>query len=414
MPSAVEHSIPRVSVLIPTYNRAEYLCQALASVADQSLTPWEVIVVDDGSTDDTAGLVASFESSVHYIRHEQNQGISAARNSGLQAARGELIAWLDADDLWEPNFLATVIPLIEADEGVDAVYTGLMRIDADNNLLPHSSQRVVPPSELHAALVQDCFIQISTLVARKSCYDRVGPFDPQFSICEDYDMFLRLAETCTIVGLPAYLVRYRVHPQNTVANVSQFCRSRLALTRKYFGEATGDPETWSADKRRAHGHMFRAVAFKYVEAGQSDEAWRYLQRAVTVWPPLLGRLDTYYELACGDQPMGHRGYAKALDIEANGRSMLNRLDTLFSTAGPALRSLHGQAYGNAYLALGMLSDQAGDWKAARYFLLRGVMAHPRLMSSYSVVRRLLKLCAGQKLVRMLRHRQQASNATGVS
>jgi GT2 family glycosyltransferase len=405
----------RVSVIIPTYNRADYLSLALASVLAQSLSPAEIIVVDDGSTDHTANVIDSFGSSVRYVRHEHNRGVSAARNSGLEAARGELIAWLDADDLWEPNFLASVIPVLESEEGVDGVYTGLMRIDADGNLLPQSSQRVEPSAELHSALAQDCFIQTSTFVARKCCYDRVGPFDPQFSICEDYDMFLRLAETCTIVALPALLVRYRVHPQNTVSNPAEFCHFRLALTRKHFGEPVGDPQTWPVGKRRAHGHAFRAAALKCLEADQPDEAWRYLEEAVRIWPPLLSRLDTYYELACGDQPMGYRGQAELLDIERNGAEMLCRLDGLFAQAGPALEPLRRPAYGNAYLALGILSDQAGRSSAARGYLFQAIQASPRLLASHSVLRRLLKLSAGSRLVglgRRVLSRQQPASMKG--
>ena len=119
-----DQTYPRVSVIIPTYNRADYLREALASVLDQSLQPWEIIVVDDGSTDDTPELARSFPPNVVYIRQPQNMGVSAARNAGLSAARGEVIAWLDSDDLWEPGFLATVIPLLAEDERLDGVYTG--------------------------------------------------------------------------------------------------------------------------------------------------------------------------------------------------------------------------------------------------------------------------------------------------
>ena len=389
----------KVSVLIPTYNRADYLSQALASVFAQSQGPFEIIVVDDGSTDNTPEVIAAAEPRVRYIRHERNKGVAAARNTGLKAACGDVVAWLDADDLWEPDFLKTVMPILERNGQVDGVYTGLRRIDAEGNLLPQSSQVEVPPAELRTALVEDCFIQTSTFVARRRCFEQAGPFDPQFDICEDYDMFLRLAQFCTIVALPLPLVRYRVHPHNTVANVAAFCRFRLALTQKHFGEPQGDPEGWPAEKRRAHGHAFRAAAFKCIEAGQIDEGWQYLRRAFSIQPSLLDSLDTYYEVACGDQPMGYRGQADLLDIEKNGAEIMARLDTLFAAGEPNLRTMRSAAYGNAYLALGILSDQAGRWQLARGYMLQAIRANPRLLASYPVVRRLLKLLAGRKLVR---------------
>ena len=401
MPSALEQPGLRVSVLIPTYNRAEYLRQALESVFAQSLAPWEVIVVDDGSTDHTAAVAGSFGPKVRYVRHESNRGISASRNSGLEAAQGEVIAWLDSDDLWEPAFLATVIPLFEADSSLDGVYTGLMRIDAAGNVLPQVSVRVDPAPELYSSLVQECFIQTSTFAARKKCYAEVGGFDPEFDICEDYDMFLRLARVCTIAGVPEPLVRYRVHAKNTVSDANAHCRFRLALTRKQFGSPEGDPLTWSEEKRRAHGYAFRAVALKCIQSGQADLGWDHLEKAVSIWPSLLDQLDTFYELACGEQPMGYRGQADLLDIERNGADMIHRLDGLVE-AVPALESVRRPAYANTYLALAMLSDQAGDWEAARRYLFRAIRTDLRLAASPPVLRRLLKLCAGQRLVQIAR------------
>jgi tetratricopeptide (TPR) repeat protein len=213
-------------------------------------------------------------------------------------------------------------------------------------------------------------------------------------------MFLRLSETCTIVGLPLPLVRYRVLEHNTVANVNAFCRFRLALTQKHFGDSEGDPETWPADKRRAHGFAFRAAALKCIEAGQVCQGWEYLRQAASISPSIMTRLDTYYELACGDQPMGYRGQADLLDIGQNGTDMLTKLDALFAASGPNLESLRRPAYGNAYLALAMLSEQAGRWAAARRYLLAAVGVNPAFLTSHSLIRRMLKLCMGQRLTEL--------------
>lgn len=388
--------MPRVSVIIPTYNRADYLAHALQSVFDQTLAPFEIIVVDDGSTDSTSDVMRGLRERVRYYR-QNHKGVSAARNLGLEVARGEVIAWLDSDDLWEPSFLATIVPLLAADSEFDGVYTGISRIDADGNLLPQPSQRVVPPSDLHSSLTEDCFIQTSTFVARKSCFDRVGDFDTQFDICEDHDMFLRLAKVFSITGVPTPLVRYRVHEHNTVANMAAFCRFRLAVTQKHFGQPEGNPQTWSPSRRRGHACAFRAAALKCIEGNQPDQGWRYLERAVSIWPALLARLDTFYELACGDQPTGYRGDAASLDIAGSGAAMLRWLDNLFVKADPTLERVRRLAYGNAYVALATLSDQAGRWAAARRYLFRAIVANPRLLTHYPVARRLLKLCAGHAL-----------------
>lgn len=393
-----DQTYPRVSVIIPTYNRADYLREALASVLDQSLQPWEIIVVDDGSTDDTPELARSFPPNVVYIRQPQNMGVSAARNAGLSAARGEVIAWLDSDDLWEPGFLATVIPLLAEDERLDGVYTGLTRIDGAGAILPQQSQWSVPPEELRSSLVESCSIQTSTFVARKRCFDQAGEFDTRFGICEDYDMFVRIAQNCRIMGVPRPLVRYRVHMANTVSDPVAFCEYRLALTEKHYGSHDGDPVTWSDEKRRAYGFAYRALTLKCLEQRQTEKGWQYFHQAVATYPELLERTDTFYELACGDQPAGLRGAAHLLDIRANGAEMLRRLDELFSSAEPPVQQRRGIALGNAYLALGMLSDQAGRWPEARRYVARAIRANPKLLRSQSVVRRLLKLCVGRRMV----------------
>jgi glycosyltransferase involved in cell wall biosynthesis len=391
----------KVSVIIPTYNRADYLAQALQSVFDQSLSPFEVLVIDDGSSDGTADLVRGWQPAVRYL-WQDHKGVSAARNLGLDEAQGQVVAWLDADDLWESHFLESTIDLLAEDQELDGVYSGCIHIDAGGNILPQSSNRVVPPSELYWSLIDGNFIATPSIVVRKECYDRVDRFDPDLGICEDYDMWLRLASEFTIAGLAVPLVRIRIHDSNTMGDIAAFSRFRLALVQKHFGSPEGDPSTWPEAKRRAYAQAYREVAFRYSRSSEAAERWQYIEKAVAIWPELLGQLKTFYEIACGDEPRGYRGQATVLDLEANGREMLQELDTLFLDAKPALVAMRPTAYGNAHLALAMLHDQAGNWAAARRHLRQAVRSNPRLLASYPVLRRLLKLHAGQRMVNLVR------------
>jgi glycosyltransferase involved in cell wall biosynthesis len=375
------------------------LPQALQSVFDQAVNPFEVIVIDDGSTDNTSDIMPAFEPRVRYVRQD-HRGVSAARNLGLDVARGDIIAWLDADDLWRPDFLGTVIPLLAADPELDGVYTGFVLIDAVGNILPQSRQKVVPPSELFSSLIDNNHIQTSAIVVRKICFEQVGNFDTRFGICEDHDMWLRLAKAFVIVGVPLPLVKYRVLENSTQSNTTAFARFQLAMIQKHFGALEGAPQTWSEEKRRAYAQAFRSIALRYIQDSRPDRGWHFLEEAVSIWPDLLKCLDTSYELVCGDQPRGYRGQPDLLDIEGNGAEMLKRLDGLFAKVGPRLEPLRRTAYANAYLALGMLSDQAGRWATARRYLVRAILANRRLLGSYSVIRRLLKLCAGRRLAHL--------------
>lgn len=393
----------RTSVIIPSYNRVDYLALALESVFAQSLQPFEVLVVDDGSTDGTQDFVRGLRDRVRYFRHLQNQGVSAARNLGLDVAHGDVIAWLDADDLWEPDFLATTLACLERNPGIDGVYTGCVHIDAEGTLLFQSSQTVVPPDNLYAALIEGNFIATPALVVLRSCFEETGRFDLHLGICEDYDMWLRLAHSYTLVGLPTPLVKIRVHDSNTVSNIAAFARFRVALVQKHFGALEDDPLTWPATKQRAFAYAYREVAFRW-----SEQRWQFLSRAVAVWPNILEQLDTFYELACSDQPRGYRGHAAELDVERNGAAMIKGLDALFAQADAAVASKRPAAYGHAYLALAMLSEQSGDWKQARRYLLLAVSAYPRLLTVGSVIRRWLKLLAGRKLISIARRLRQGN------
>lgn len=404
--------MPRVSVIIPTYNHAHYLPLAIQSVLDQTYTDWEAIIVDDGSTDDTAAVVAQFtDPCIHYI-HQENQGLSAARNTGIRAAQGDYLAFLDADDGWEPGFLRRCVGVLAADATLAGVYVRNYFIDENGAVLPRLGGQVVPPAAFRSRNLEGGFFPPHAALVRAAVVHQVGPFDTQLTSVEDWDLWIRLSERYQMQGIPLPLVRYRVYPGSMSTDSARMHANRMAVLTKHFGPPEGDLAAWSREKRRVYGFAYRSAAVGYIQQGQPDEGWRFLAQAVSTWPHLLERLDTFYELACGDQPKGYRGQVNLLDVEGNGTEMLRRLDSLFIKSGSTLDSMRRAAYGNAYLALAMLSDQAGRWAAARRYLLQAVGANPRLMGSYPVIRRLLKLCAGQRLVSLVRLASGSSQQTG--
>jgi len=399
MPRPDERTQPTVSVIIPTYNRMGYLREALDSVLAQTAAPTEVLVVDDGSTDGTGEAVATYGPPVRYLRHSQNQGVAAARNTGLQAARGDVIAWLDSDDLWEPTFLARTMSCLAKDGSLDGVYTGLTTIAGDGTVLSHTL-RVEPPTALHDALVRDSFLATASLVVYKRCYDAVGGFDPALYICEDYDMWLRLAQRFCMAGIPEPLVRIRVHGSNTMADVKALSAARMAVAEKHARALQASPDDLVF--RRARGYALRAIALRHLEAGMAQEGWRLFEQAVELHPAMLERLDTCYELACADQPRGRRGDVTSLDLDAAGEVLVRQLGDMLDRASPSVAAWRSVALANAHLALAMLWDQAGHWAPARRHLWRALWHYPRLVLARGVVRRMVKLHAGPKLSRVFR------------
>ncbi len=391
----------RVSVIIPTYNRANYLYLALESVLKQSFPPYEIIIVDDGSDDATPDVVHEFASHVRYL-HQDHQGVAAARNLGLASAQGDVIAWLDADDLWNYDFLASTIRLLEADAQLDGVYSDYHYIGTTGEIVSVAGIKPVRPSDLFAMLVEADIIATPAVVIRKRCYDQVGSFDTRFQICEDYDMWLRLARIAQIKGISKPLVSIRVHPTNTQADIDAFGKYLLMLMDKHFGPLAVSSEAEPDIKRRAYASAFRLMAVKHIQAGDPDRGWSLLEQAISIRPELFCSLDTLYELACGAQARGVRGRADLINVQSNGDEMLARLDTLFARFSPGLDQVRAKAYGNAYLALGMLSDQAGKWRQARHYMFEAVRANPALLCSYLVMRRLVKVHLGRQLIGRVR------------
>ena len=394
--------MPTVSVIIPCYNQARYVARAIDSVMAQTLRDWEAIVVDDGSTDGTAAIVSQYvDSRIQYV-FQDNRGVSAARNTGIMASKGKYLTFLDGDDEWRPEFLECCLGEIETNASIAGVYTRAQHMDECGNLLSQVVGKPMAPDLLRRSIWEGGQFALHAALVRRDILDSVGFFDTQLCTLNDWDLWIRVIREYDMRAIDRILALYRISPGSKSTKIQQRFVDHLTVLHKYLGAPEGEPDTWPADKRRAYAFAYRSAALGYIAQGEADEGWRYLGWGIHAYPALLERLDTFYELACGDQPRGFRGHVLGLDVRRNATEMLRRLDVLFSTAGSGLEPLCHQAYGNAYLALGMLADQAGDWAAARRYLLRATRFNPNLLRDALVVHRFLKLCLGQRLVHGMR------------
>lgn len=182
--------MPSVSVIIPTYNRCDFVREAMASVLAQTFQDFELIVVDDGSTDGTADIVREFPRT-HYLLQE-NRGVSAARNAGVAVSRGELIAFLDSDDLWQPQKLATQVAFFAARPDAHICQTEEVWLRNGVRVNPRNKHRK-PSGDIFAASLQLCLVSPSAVMMRRELFDHVGGFDEELLACEDYDLWLRIS-----------------------------------------------------------------------------------------------------------------------------------------------------------------------------------------------------------------------------
>ncbi|GAH74960.1 unnamed protein product, partial [marine sediment metagenome] len=167
---------PTVSVIIPTYNRAYLIGRAIQSVLNQTYQDFEIIVVDDGSTDDTEEIVRSFKDKrIGYVRHEKNKGAAAARNTGIKAAKSEYIAFQDSDDEWLPEKLEKQMKVFEnAPPEVGVVYTDFLRIKGNKKIHIPFSWVTQKEGNIHKELLKGNFVTTQSVVIRKKCFKKSG------------------------------------------------------------------------------------------------------------------------------------------------------------------------------------------------------------------------------------------------
>ena len=197
-----------VSVIVPTYNGPEFLKAAIESVLAQSYSELEVVVVDDGSTDNTAEVVQRFESRVRYI-HQSNAGTAAARNTGIRAARGEVIAFLDHDDLWLPKKLERQLPMLNCSDSVGMAFCGRQFFNSYTGEIT-SCHPAEAELKVHDFLGHTTIALQSAIVPR-AVFAAVGLFDEQLLGTDDWEMCIRIAEKYKVVGLADVLVSIRGH-----------------------------------------------------------------------------------------------------------------------------------------------------------------------------------------------------------
>jgi glycosyltransferase involved in cell wall biosynthesis len=278
-----------VSAVIPVFNGARYVSEAIRSVLNQSRPPIECIVVDDGSTDETPETVREFGRAVIYVR-QPRAGVSAARNRGAQIARGDLVAFLDHDDIWLPTKLERQLDrlrLVESRLALCAVSV----VDADGHVL--GTKRLRAKEDLLTGMLMfdgtETVSCSSTGVVKREALLACGGFDPALSISADWDLLFRMLLIGGVEYVDDPLVLYRVHDTNMSRSMSAMERDmRLA-----FDKAFADPHLPASlrrQRRRAYARLNRMLAGSYRDSGETLSAWRTLAMAVRDDPTIASEV----------------------------------------------------------------------------------------------------------------------------
>lgn len=236
---------PAVSIILPTYQRAALIGRAIASVLAQTVADFELLVVDDGSTDDTAATVARIaDPRLRYLRGERNRGAGAARNLGIRESRAPLLAFQDSDDEWVPTRLARHLAVLADAPAVGVVYSDMERLHVDGRRAYFPSPDVEPGRLLDPAtgFYQVCGIGIQSTLIRREWLAAVGGFNEAFPALEDLELFVRLSRATRFHHIREPLVRYH-ETDGLSRNVPAKIAARRLLLELYEGELRReDPE----------------------------------------------------------------------------------------------------------------------------------------------------------------------------
>jgi len=279
---------PRVSVVIPTYNHANFLKKALDSVRSQTFEDWETIVVNNFSSDDTESVVAAFDDSRIRLVNFANHGvIAASRNFGLQNTRGEVVAFLDSDDCWYPKKLE--LGMRKLGEGADLVCHGEAWVIEENG--GRRVRDVVYGPEARASFSSLLFegncISTSAVLVRRRCIEAVGGFDEtdDLNTAEDYHLWLKLSQQgARIAFLPEILGEYRIHSGNTSKAGIRNMRAIHVVFEKFYGELPNRSFKTKILAQRRRAIIDYSGARVLQDNGEHRQASRWFLRAIGRWP----------------------------------------------------------------------------------------------------------------------------------
>ena len=257
-----------ISVVIPAYNASRFIGETLESVLHQTLPVDEVLVIDDGSTDDTASVAESFGKPVRVYRRS-NCKQAAGRNFGVQAAESEWIAFVDADDIWESNKLERQMEELARHPEADICYTGRILLLQEGPTARLGQVVRVPPAEkIRESLFRNTTFLPSSVIIRRSAFLAVGGFDTHFEVLQDWDLWLRLLDAGTkFAACPEPLVRYRIHPNSVSRNAKRSLRVAKEIYRRHVLPQLPSHTRWIAHQRSQSGQEASA-AFTMREMGE--------------------------------------------------------------------------------------------------------------------------------------------------
>ena len=281
-----------ISVIIPIYNAEKYIQQTIQSVLSQTYNNFELIIVDDGSTDATPALIQEISAHNSKIKliTQKNTGVSVARNTGFTASKGNYIAFLDADDIWLPNFLEITLSKFTADSTLGLVHCDNQVIDA-NSKLTTTINRGLDNYTIDSLLFAEAgtyIFSINAVLLKRNVIETVGGFDIELSNGADHEFFYRVANCFKIGRVPKVGLLYRIHDNNMHFNIQLLEKDTLLAYKK---ASEYDFFKSKSFKRQCYSNMYFMLAGSWWKnAGNKSKGLKYLIYSIAIYPQILLKL----------------------------------------------------------------------------------------------------------------------------
>lgn len=275
------HSSPLVSIIIPNFNYSQFVKSAVETALDQTYSNTEVIVVDDGSTDESLKVLQKFGNKIKLIRQEHG-GPARARNRGIQEASGDYIAFLDADDLWKPRKIEKQLELFQTNSDLGLVYSGFQKVN--RSMIPLEIQfpkyRGLIADKFSRGMDKIVLAGESTAMVSAKGLAEVGCFDPDLSLLSGWDLFRRISAKFPIDFVSAPLVLQRIHEKNHSKDSKLFEQDSLRKIEKMSSQSN----TFSHYQKECFRRVYFSIARNYFESKNYKMSLNYFAKTIKTWP----------------------------------------------------------------------------------------------------------------------------------
>jgi len=371
---------PRVSVVVPTYNSAVFLGETVESILAQSYQDFEVIIVDDGSTDDTVTVLAPYINRISY-HYQENQGESVARNRAIQLAQGEYIAFLDSDDLWLPSKLERQIEEMDRFPQAVLAYAHSYLIDAAGNRIsrPDSDKTAQGQPGLHdifkKLLMSNIVTHPGTVMVRRQVLLDTGGFAPDIQWGEDWDLWLRLALRGPFVFIPEPLACYRLRKPGRRLQIeasTEFVEQNASFLKKIFELIPDDRSSLQQLKPQALEKLYLRSAFYNFELSNVKQGTHYLDQAIRANPKLLNEPTAFVEAVANQ---GFRTVRQTGHTD-DGVKFIETIFFHLPAAGKLLHKCRAMTLSRFYQAAAFFNFQHKKRDATVHYVIQAIRAYP--------------------------------------